>query len=461
MDNYNKKNSLFIDNDYQITIMEPYNEDCISPLIKAFKYIFNKVNLPFLKDISKAKTTKGGRPTIDYLGCIKLYFYLIWMGISYRDIKTENFHGSMARYLYGDGKPFPKKTSLSKIAKFLDIHIDEIFNEVNRVIADEDIIEIDKSILYCDGTVFLAHNSRFKYISNLKVKLALNSANAKLENPNISEEDKKKLTDRIAILQEREQKLFDLNRNSYGAIDNDSILIKDKNGGYVVGYNVQFIEEGKYGLIVYVFASNGGVDLTSFRLMLPSFLPNFKPQYLVVDTGYDGEDIRKLVIDNGTLIVSESQKSRRTNAGVITDLSFNLSEDESKLICPMGRELKQTKVSKMAFWYDTRFIAKDCFGCSIKEDCCHKMKNKIVTFRLEDFKNLKRIKAYIETEEGKGIYKKRANICESPNGYIIHSLKGKRLKRNGLAAANTTAKIYAIAYNVTRFNTIYEKNKQN
>jgi hypothetical protein len=460
MDNYNKKNSIFIDNDYQIMLFEPYIEENILPIVVAFKYLFSKFNLPVLKGESKANTSKGGHPPLDYLGCIKLYFYMVWRGISYREIRIENFHGSMARFLYGDGKAFPKKTSISKIVKFIDLHIDEIFNEINRVIETEEEIQMDKTILYCDGFVLHAHNSRNKYVSDLRVKISLANNNKKLENPNITAEERQTAEKKLAVSNERSQKLINLGRSSYGLTDNDSISIKDKTGGYVVGYNVQFVEESKYGFIVKAFASNGAVDLIAFRKMLPSFMLEFKPQYLVVDTGYDGEDIRKLTIENGTLIVSHSKKSRRTNDGIITELSFDLSDDESELLCPKGKKLARTKVSKTAFWYDTRFVCKDCNGCVIKDNCCHKKKNKIVTFRLEDFKNLKRIKSFIESEEGESIYKKRSNICESPHGYIIHTLRGKKLKRNGLIAANTIAKIMAIGYNAIRFNTIYKQIKK-
>jgi hypothetical protein len=441
--NYTKKDKLFDESWYYQKLLEPYKPEKLSRLAIAIKYVFKELDLSFIETTSDQKPKKDGRPNADLKGCIQVYFLATMMHISLRDVYSKATPGSEIMYLL-DGNDCPKKTTFSKIAKILDVHINRIFEEITKII--EKHIKLDTKKLYCDGTPFEAHNSRFKIITNRNAEVG----KKKWENKLPSSPEEKEIVSRIKKWEDRGKKLEELNRNSYGLTDNDCIVLKDKDNSYIAGYNVQLIEEANYGLIVGVYVSNLSPDVNAFKHFMPIIIKQFSPKYLAFDAGYDSDEILSFLYSKGVEVISRSRKINHTKTA-INELSFCLTEDEKQLVCPSNRLLIKQIVKETTKTYNTKFISEDCSDCTFKAKCTPNQETKVITFNIENYRNLTRLSDTMNTKIGDEIYYHRGNICESPNGFMKHFLQGKKLKRNGLIAANTTIKILALGFNLTRF----------
>lgn len=450
MNNCKPNDGIFEQKWYSKGLISDFKEHHISVLVGALNYIINKANFPFMSELyTTPDHWNRGRPQLNYQGVIKAYFLLVWRGLSLRDLTRVATPGSEYLYLLGSDNVIPKKSSLTNIGQFIDCHIDKIFDEINSEIEKE--IGSDKTSLYCDGTIFEAHNSRNKVITRVNVKKGVERWEKKIKQENISEADYDIATLKLEKWHSRAEILNNLDRNSYGLTDFDCILVQDKNKAYIAGYNVQLVEEAKHGLVVYAHISNKTPDVNAFREMINDIIEKYQPEYFTVDAGYDAPDILEKMHQNNIRLVVKTRKDSHSQES-INELNFELNEAEDALVCPNKKELvivlkrnkNNTKDSK-------RFVCKECQGCTYIEQCKPVNGVKSLVINMNHYKKLKAAKGFVLTKEGKEIYEHRGNICESPNGFIKYYLKGKKLKRNGLKANNTTIKILVLGYNLTRF----------
>jgi hypothetical protein len=311
---------------------------------------------------------------------------------------------------------------------------------------------MDVSSLYGDGTVVEAWNSRHKVITQNNVDRSNKKWSSVLENPDSTEAEKAVAEDKLPVNTERTHKLAELERKSYGRTDEDCVLAKDKNGSYIAGYNAQFIEECKHGLVVYCKLSNQFPDCEAFKPIIDTLIERFHPKTITLDTGYESPEILLKLIENGCTPLVRTRKMENAKTG-INEFSFELSPDEQTLICPTGRILGAVK-SKNA--EEIRFKSNSCNGCLMKEKCCPRGKDKSVTINVEQFKILKNLFELVDSDAGLEIYSHRGNMCESPHGHIKANLKGKKFSTTGLDKCDAILKLYAILFNFRRMITILE-----
>ena len=329
---------------------------------------------------------------------------------------------------------------------FLDNHIDDLFEKHLIFLADIGI-EIDLSTLYCDGTVFEANNNRHKIITDTNIKRSNTKWNGVLNDADSSEEQKQLATKKLQQNVHRAEKLFELGRNSYGRTDEDCVILQDKNKSYIAGYNVQFVTENKYGLIVYSYISNKNPDSEAYLDIIDSVTDKFQPQNFVVDSGYGTPEIMERFVAKGVIPITRAKKIENSKS-IINECSFELSADEKSIICPTGRLLFQKNNSGSDV--EIRFKSQNCDGCEIKFKCCPKAKTKSIMINLNEFKALKIACDAVTSVEGIELYSHRGNKCESPYGFIKYDLKGKKLTMNGLLRNNTIIHLYAILNNLRR-----------
>lgn len=102
----------------------------------------------------------------------------------------------------------------------------------------------------------------------------------------------------------------------------------------------------------------------------------------------------------------KNENSKKT----INDYSFELSNDEDYLICPVGQILQKDKIKDDG---SITFKADNCDLCERKKECLKNSKMKRVTINLEEFKAMKLADKSVNSEEGKDLYSHRGNMCES------------------------------------------------
>jgi hypothetical protein len=375
--------------------------------------------------------------------------YSLHCGISLRQLDSNNSVGSELAFLANDEKHFPNRISLIRFLALLPKHINSIFSSTLSYIRDQGV-ELDFTTLYGDGTVMEAHNSRHKVITKTNVERSNKKWNAINDDSNTSDEEKKKAEEKLAVNVERIKKLESLNRNSYGRTDEDCVLAKDKNKSYIAGYNAQFIEEGRHGLVVYCELSNLFPDGEAFKSMVGKIIDLYHPKQFVLDTGYDSPEILMLLSAGKCTPLVHTRKIENAKTS-INEYSFELSDDESTLECPTGRILERTKCKNSE---ETRFKSASCDGCAIKEKCSPNVINKSVTIKLDQFKTLKELSRIIDSKEGAEVYSHRGNKCESPHGHIKYNLNGKKFQTTGIEKCDTILKLYAMLYNLRRMLTI-------
>lgn len=440
---------------FQATIFTGFDFRKINPMAIIINDFIDSVELSFFEQYYKANGVSGGRPPYAYTTLLKIYMYSLYNDISIRNLNEYYTTGSNLHFLSQEFKTLPNRKVFSHLLKILDDHINKIFDLSLDYI--KQFIEIDLRNLFCDGTIFEAHNNRHKIITDTNIKRSNKKWENIMNNPESTEELKELAKKKLELNVERTQKLKELNRTSYGRTDKDCVILKDKNGTFIAGYNVQFIEEGNYGLIVYSHISNKNPDSSAFLDIIDILISKYNPQSITLDAGYGTpEIILKLQKANVDVIV-KSVKNENSKKK-INDYSFELSNDEEYLICPVGQILQKDKAKDDG---SIVFKTNNCDLCERKKECLKNGKTKRVTINLEEFKAMKLADKLVNSEFGKELYSHRGNMCESPHGFIKYNLNGKKLKMNGLKRNNTIVILYAILYNFRRLISIKTDIHQN
>lgn len=446
--------SIYQPKSYQTRISVGFDEETLSPMCIVINSFIDTLDLLFFDEYVKNNKIIGGRKTFQHKELLKILLYALYANISIRQLKTFYSLESELHFLSLGLPHFPKRSIFTKFLSILDNHIDHIFNL--SIDYFKKLIELDLDNLYCDGTIFEAHNNRHKIVTDRNVNRSDIKWSTILEDSNSTIEMKLQAERKLSTNNERMNKLKELNRSSYGRTDVDCVLLLDKNDSYIAGYNVQFVEEGKHGLIVFAHISNKNPDSAVFQEMSTSLFETYSPKNITMDTGYGTPEILRLLKEYNVSPVVKALKNENASKK-ITDYSFSLSENDEYLICPSQQLLSrvESKVKdKVAFKSNT------CQSCSIKRKCLDKnSKFKRVTLDIEEFKLLKNAHNIVRSDEGVELYSHRGNKCESPNGFIKYNLNGKKLQMNGLTRNNTIIKLYSILNNLRRLITI--KSKEN
>jgi len=434
---------------YQARIFMGFDPTMISPMCAVIDHFVDHLDISCFSQNVKSNRVIGGRPAISARCLLKIYMYTLLCNISLRNMNKYYSIGSELAFLINDEPHFPKRTVFSKFLPMLAKYIDYIFESSLQYIRTCGV-EMDVSNLYGDGTVMEAWNSRHKVITQTNVDRSNKKWGAILQDPESNDAEKMLAVEKLAVNVERTRKLEAKGRNSYGRTDEDCVLAKDKNSSYIAGYNAQFIEESKHGLVVYCNLSNQFPDCEAFKSIIDTVIELFHPKTITLDTGYESPEILFKLIKNGCTPLVRTRKMENAKTS-INEFSFELSADDRYLICPTGRSLVEAKSTENG---ETRFKSVSCDGCLIKDKCCPKGKCKSVTINVEQFKTLMNLFELVDSDAGIEIYSHRGNKCESPHGHIKVNLNGKKFGTAGLDKCNAILKIYAILFNFRRMITI-------
>lgn len=440
---------------FQTIIITGFDFKTISSMCLIIDDFVEKIDLSFFNQYYKSNKTIGGRPNYNYKGIFKIYLYSLYYNISIRNINKFYVIGSELHYLSQDISKCPNRNMFTTLLQILDKYIGDIFEQSLDYLKKH--VDLDTKSLYGDGTIFEAHNNRHKIITDTNIERSNKKWNKVLKDNFSSEEQKELARKKLELNNIRTKKLEQLNRSSYGRTDEDSVILKDKGGAFIAGYNVQYIEEGNHGLIIYAYISNKNPDSKAFLDIVEDLIEKYHPENITLDAGYGTPGILDILNRNEINCAVKAIKNENVNKK-ITDYSFELSELDNYLVCPKGQILEFSKVRENN---KVTFKALNCDDCDIKKECLGKSKVKRVTIDLEEFKVFKTVNKFVNSEDGKELYLHRGNKCESPHGFIHYNLKGKKLMMNGLIRNNTIVKLYAILYNLRRMISIKSNQKKN
>lgn len=247
--------------------------------------------------------------------------------------------------------------------------------------------------------------------------------------------------------------------------DPEARVMKQSNGGYAPGYNVQVTTDEQQKIIIAVAATQSGSDAHELTPAVARVAGNLgeKPLRMVVDGGFTNRGnivaMAGLEVDLiGSLAertsLAEAGFARRGIAPEFRGAAFEYHAESNSLSCPNNQVLaysrKKTIAGAVEYWY--RAPAKACGACPFKERCCpgNSEKGREVMRTVESAE----VTAYrekMETEAAKALYRKRGEVAEFPNLWIKEKLGLRKFRLRGLEKVGMEALWACLTYNIQQW----------
>ncbi len=240
--------------------------------------------------------------------------------------------------------------------------------------------------------------------------------------------------------------------------------MKDNDGGYHPGYNLQVTSEAQSRMIV-------SVEVTSDTNDLHQLIPALErieqsglttPQTIIADNGYATRDNVEQTAERKVERMApwKDDASRQagacTRAGIakeFTAAAFQRPAHGKELLCPDGKTvvvIGQKKHHGIIQVMD-QAAARDCQSCRFRQQCCgHRGGPRRVEVPLES-KALRGYLARMKRRAVKKLYKKRCEIAEFPPLWIKGVQKLRQFSVPGILKAGTEALWMALADNITQW----------
>lgn len=261
-------------------------------------------------------------------------------------------------------------------------------------------------------------------------------------------------------LEEIRKNMKDENLNKYSMTDPDARFMLGKKGKVELYYNAQLVVD-KNGLII----SNDVVqDCEDRHQLLPNInqvekdygkLP--KGTTLCADGLYMSKDIIELD-KRGYDLLMPTYGMQKHETEKFDKLNFKYDEEKDHYICPEGKLLEFLSINKnKRYGHTLMYKCGDCPSCPNQKECC---KNKAyrTILDLPHSKLANRIKAKMETEEGKAKYKLREQTVERSFGDIKYHKKFTNFLLRGLKKVKIEFNLACIGHNLVMINNLLKRN---
>jgi transposase len=240
--------------------------------------------------------------------------------------------------------------------------------------------------------------------------------------------------------------------------------MKDNDGGFHPGYNMQVTTEAQSRMIV-------AVGLTSENNDLHQMLPALErveqsgltaPRTIIADNGYATRDNVEQTAERNVELIAPWKDDASRQAGAcaragigkeFATTGFQRKARGKELLCPDGKTLVVIGQKKHHGMVKTIFEAqaKDCKSCQFLKECCgHRGGPRRVELPVES-KAMRDYLARMKRRSVKTLYKKRKEIAEFPHLWIKAVQKLRQFSVRGIVKAGTEALWMALAYNVTQW----------
>lgn len=253
-------------------------------------------------------------------------------------------------------------------------------------------------------------------------------------------------------------------RNSYSKTDTDATFMRMKedhmkNGQLKPAYNVQLSSHNQY--VVNYSLHQNPTDTTTLKKHLESFHSLYQkyPEVLTADAGYGSEE-NYLLLDKYKIeaYVKHNQFDREQRSKKVERFKGDQLEYDKKkdvVYCPSGKPMKRigetTRITANGFKQTlTRYQAKSCKGCPLREACHSQQGNRIVDINHRLRKLKQRANAKLKSEKGIAYRKKRAADIEPVFANIKHNKNFKRFMLKGLDKVAIETGLLAIAHNLAK-----------
>jgi transposase len=265
---------------------------------------------------------------------------------------------------------------------------------------------------------------------------------------------------------ERQEAIIGTERRSYSKTDLDATFMRLKedhmrNGQLKPAYNLQLSSNNQY--ITNYTLHQHATDTNTLVSHLQQFIKDYKvkPTTVTADAGYGSEkNYQWLENKRITAYVKHNAFDRNQNSRIrakkpySTDkLSYNAEKDQ--FLCPSGKAMKnigsyQTQPKNGFSQTLTKYQAKNCNGCPLREQCHQQKGNRII----EVNHNLNRLRSKadkrLNTTKGIEKRKQRCVEIESVFGNIKQNHHFRRFMLRGIDKVSIETGLIAIAHNIRK-----------
>lgn len=388
----------------------------------------------------KSNEEGGGRPPWHPQLLITMWVYAYSVGIgAAREIERRCEYDPVFWWLTGMEKVNHHTLSDFRVEKKEEL--DELFAQVLGAASAEGYISLEQVTL--DGTKIKANASQKSFHREKTLQAQVEKARQvvkQLEEEGEAEEKRRtvaeeKARQKVKRLEQALEELKDLRKEKateeekqetrVSSSDPEARIMKQNEGGFGPGYNVQITADTKHGLIVDVEVTQAGNDFKQLIPAVERVEERFgkAPGQVLVDSGYISRDnVEEIAGRKVDLLGSlADDKSKRGEQDRYPSSVFIYRAEQDHYVCPAGKILsyegRQTKDGMEQFKYKAK--RQDCQSCPLKMQCCPtNKKHGRSVIRSEESPAMIAFRAKMATEAAKAEYRKRGAIAEFRNLWI-------------------------------------------
>lgn len=431
----------------------------------------------------------------------------------YSSRKIEEAVGQNICFMWLSGMSKPDHNTINRFrGQRLQRTLQPIFTQVVLLLCEEGLLSLKD--LYTDGTKIEANANRYTFVwgksiknNKEKIKQQLNDlwqyaqsvAASELDDTDPSgfdKIDKQKVSQTIEKINEalkdkptsskvrqklsyarrhwpaaldkyeQQEKLMGAERNSYSKTDPDATFMRMKedhmrNGQLKPGYNVQISTNNQF-IVSYSLHQNP-TDTKTLIPHLEGHRKNYRQKLnnVTADAGYGSEQNYQWLENNRiTGYVKYNQFDRQQNETIRSKKVFaadQLRYDpvKDRYYCPADKPMKnigqKVKPNKTGFVQTlTRYQAKNCEGCPLRQQCHQGLGNRIIEINHNWNRLKKQAEKRLKTALGIKKRKQRCFDTEPVFGNIKHNHHFKRFMLRGLKKVNVETGLLALAHNLRK-----------
>jgi transposase len=247
--------------------------------------------------------------------------------------------------------------------------------------------------------------------------------------------------------------------------DPEARIMKQPNGGYAPGYNVQVSTDAAQGMIVGVGVSQSASDYGELVGGVERVEENLgrKPDQVVADGGFTSRENILAMAEQGVDLVgsldehhaqSAGQMKRRGVSEAFYPQAFAYDAEQNQYRCPAGQVLRHTGHEKRigVIHHQYRADRRQCAACPWKDSCCPG--NESTGRRITRAVEAPAVQAFIEkmgTDAAKAVYRLRGAVAEFPNAWIKAKIGLRQFRVRGLPKVLCEALWACLTYNIQQW----------
>jgi hypothetical protein len=247
--------------------------------------------------------------------------------------------------------------------------------------------------------------------------------------------------------------------------DPQARIMKQSDGGYAPGYNVQLSTEASHRIIVGAGVTQSGSDYGQLIGAVARVEQNLgrKPAQVVVDGGFTSRENIMAMAEQGVDMIGSLPEANPSSAGqqrqrgvsekfYLDKFSYDAQQDIYR--CPVGASLtpKGREFCPGVVLHKYVGKAEVCAACPFRSECCpgnqHHGRSVV---RAVHSPVVRQFAEKMQTEAAKSIYRQRGAVAEFPNAWIKEKLGLRQFRLRGVAKVLLEVLWAALTYNIQQW----------